>query len=48
MFEALAILLALALLLVLIGKYGAESRHDFLNPNRKHGPYLAPFRLRSR
>jgi hypothetical protein len=48
MIETLAILAALSLLLVLIGLFGAESRPDFINPNRKHGPFITPFRFRSR
>jgi hypothetical protein len=48
MLEALLILLGVALLLLCTGLFGAESRPDFINPNRKHGPFITPFRLRSR
>jgi hypothetical protein len=48
MLETFAILLGFTLVLVAMGLFGAESRHDFLAPNRKHGPYLTPFRFRSR
>jgi hypothetical protein len=42
-------LLALAgfIVLILIGGWlGAESRPDFLDPRRKHGPFISPFRFR--
>jgi hypothetical protein len=48
MLEAIAILAGIALLVVCIGLVGAESRPDFVNPNRKQGPFISPFRLRSR
>jgi hypothetical protein len=48
MIETIAILLGVALFIACVGLFGAESRPDFLNPNRKHGPYITPFRLRSR
>jgi hypothetical protein len=47
MLPALAILAGIALLLVLIDRFGAESRPDFLDPRRKHGPSITPFRLDS-
>jgi hypothetical protein len=47
MFLTLAILAGVALLLVVIDRFGAESRPDFLDPRRKHGPFITPFRVRS-
>jgi hypothetical protein len=47
MLEILAILAVLAAILILVGFFGAESRPDFLDPRRKHGPFITPFRLKS-
>ena len=47
MFLALALLVGIALLFVLIDRFGAESRPDFLDPRHKHGPAITPFRLGS-
>ena len=30
------------LLLLLSGRFGAESRPDFLDPREKHGPFVSP------
>jgi hypothetical protein len=48
MLIALAILAGLTLLLILMDKFAAESRPDFLDPRRKHGPFITSFRLRSK
>jgi hypothetical protein len=45
MLLTLAILAAFAALLLLMGWAGAESRPDFLDPTKKHGPFVTPFRL---
>ena len=42
MLFGLAIFAAFALLLILMGMYGVESRPDFLDPNEKHGPFVTP------
>jgi hypothetical protein len=46
MLPALLILAGLVVLLLLMGWLGAESRPDFLDPRKKHGPFLSPMRLR--
>jgi hypothetical protein len=46
MLAPLLILAGFVLLLVLMGWLGAESRPDFLDPRRKHGPFVSPVRLR--
>jgi hypothetical protein len=45
MLPALLILAGLVVLLLLMGRFAAESRPDFLDPRRKHGPFLSPTRL---
>jgi hypothetical protein len=46
MLPALLILAGIVVLLLLMGWLGAESRPDFLDPRKKHGPFLSPMRLR--
>jgi hypothetical protein len=46
MIGPLLILVGFVVLLLLMGRFGAESRPDFLDPRRKHGPFVSPFRLR--
>jgi hypothetical protein len=38
----LAIFAAFAVLLILMGLFGTESRPDFLDPNQKHRPFVTP------
>ena len=45
MLPALFILAGFVLLLLAMGWLGAESRPDFLDPRKKHGPFVSPFRL---
>jgi hypothetical protein len=45
MLPAFLILAGFVLLLLFMGWFGAESRPDFLDPRRKHGPFVSPFRL---
>jgi hypothetical protein len=45
MLPALLILAGFVLLLVAMGWLGAESRPDFIDPRKKHGPFVSPFRL---
>jgi hypothetical protein len=40
------ILAGFVVLLLLMGWLGAESRPDFLDPRKKHGPFVSPVRLR--
>jgi hypothetical protein len=42
MLFGLAIFAAFAVLLILMGLYGSESRPDFLDPRTKHGPFVTP------
>ena len=42
MLLGLAILATFAVLLVLMGLFGAESRPDFLDPSEKHRPFVTP------
>jgi hypothetical protein len=46
MLLTLAIVAAVALLLVVIDRFGAESRPDFVDPRHKHGPFITPFLVR--
>jgi hypothetical protein len=46
MLLTLAILVAVALLVVVIDRLGAESRPDFVDPRHKHGPFITPFIVR--
>jgi hypothetical protein len=39
------IFVAFIALLLLMGWAGAESRPDFLDPTKKHGPFVTPIRL---
>ncbi len=48
MLVTLAIFAGFALLLILMGFFGAESRPDFLDPNEKHGSFVTPLGLKSR
>ena len=45
MLVTLAIFAAFALLLLLMGWAGAESRPDFVDPTKKHGPFVTPIRV---
>jgi hypothetical protein len=45
MLPGLLILAGFVLLLLAMGWLGAESRPDFLDPRKKHGPFVSPFRL---
>jgi hypothetical protein len=45
MLPALLILAGFVLLMLLMGRFGAESRPDFLDPRKKHGPFISPIRL---
>jgi hypothetical protein len=45
MLVALAFFAGSAALLLLMGWAGAESRPGFLDPNRKHPPFVTPIRL---
>jgi hypothetical protein len=40
-----AILAGFVLALLFMGWFSAESRPDFLDPNTKHGKFIAPFWL---
>ncbi|HKH16568.1 MAG TPA: hypothetical protein VKA57_03505 [Solirubrobacteraceae bacterium] len=42
MLLGIAIFAAFALLLMLMGLFGTESRPDFLDPTRKHDPFVTP------
>jgi hypothetical protein len=44
MLVGFAILAGFVVALLLMGWLGAESRPDFLDPNKKHGPFLSPIR----
>ena len=46
MLLGLLILAGFALLLLSMGWLGAESRPDFVDPRKKHGPFISPFRIR--
>jgi hypothetical protein len=46
MLPTLLTLAGFVLLLLLSGRFGAESRPDFLDPRKKHGPFVSPIRLR--
>jgi hypothetical protein len=46
MLPTLLTLAGFIVLILLSGRFGAESRPDFLDPREKHGTFLAPFRLR--
>jgi hypothetical protein len=45
MLPGLLILAGFVLLLLAMGWLGAESRPDFLDPRKKHGPFVSSFRL---
>jgi hypothetical protein len=45
MLAMFAIFAGVVLLLLLMGWLGAESRPDFLDPRKKHGPFISPIRL---
>jgi hypothetical protein len=45
MLPLLLILAGFVLLLLAMGWLGAESRPDFLDPRKKHGPFVSPIRL---
>jgi hypothetical protein len=45
MLPAFLILAGFVLLLLAMGWLGAESRPDFLDPRKKHGPFVSPIRL---
>jgi hypothetical protein len=45
MLVGLLILAGFAALLLLMGWFGAESRPDFIDPRKKHGPFMSPFRF---
>jgi hypothetical protein len=45
MLAMFAIFAGFVLLLLLMGWLGAESRPDFLDPRKKHGPFISPIRL---
>jgi hypothetical protein len=45
MLFTLAIFAGFALLLLLMGWASAESRPDFIDPTKKHGPFITPVRL---
>jgi hypothetical protein len=45
MLLGLLILAGFALLLLAMGWFGAESRPDFLDPRKKHGPFISSIRL---
>jgi hypothetical protein len=46
MLPTLLVLVGFVVLILLSGWLGAESRPDFLDPRKKHGPFISPFRLR--
>jgi hypothetical protein len=45
MLPALLILAGFVVVLLAMGWLGAESRPDFLDPRKKYGPFVSPFRL---
>jgi hypothetical protein len=45
MLPTLLILTGFVVLWLAIGWLGAESRPDFIDPRKKHGPFVSPFRL---
>jgi hypothetical protein len=45
MLPVFLILAGLVVLLLAMGWLGAESRPDFLDPRKKHGPFVSPIRL---
>jgi hypothetical protein len=45
MLPAILILAGFVALLLMMGWFGAESRPDFLDPRKKHGPFISPIRL---
>jgi hypothetical protein len=46
MLPTILALTGFVVLILLSGWLGAESRPDFLDPRKKHGPFISPFRFR--
>jgi hypothetical protein len=46
MLPTLLTLAGFVVLILISGWLGAESRPDFLDPRKKHGPFISTFRLR--
>ena len=46
MLPTLIAIVGFVVLMLLSGWLGTESRPDFLDPRRKHGPFVSPIRLR--